>query len=151
MHPDVVPSAATFNNHIVTAPRHSRNSTQLANIPPRTNKTKTKTRTEQIRVTWCNVNVFPWAPSGLSSRQTLRGGREAVTFAYKLTWKPLRFSLTDPHHGASVCKPYIGWVHPVAHETMKWVQQSFVRNNVSACFIKHVYHNMFRLKSKPMI
>jgi hypothetical protein len=22
-------------------------------------------------------------------------------------------------------------------------------NNVSACFIKHVYHNMFRLKSKP--
>jgi hypothetical protein len=32
---------------------------------------------------------------------------------------------------------------------MKWVKQSFVRNNVSACFIKHVYHNMFRLKSKP--
>jgi hypothetical protein len=23
----------------------------------------------------------------------------------------------------------------------EWVQQSFVRNNVSACFIKHVYHN----------
>jgi hypothetical protein len=31
----------------------------------------------------------------------------------------------------------------------EWVQQSFVRNNVWACFIKHVYHNMFRLKSKP--
>jgi hypothetical protein len=31
----------------------------------------------------------------------------------------------------------------------EWVQQSFVLNNVSACFIKHVYHNMFRLKSKP--
>jgi hypothetical protein len=31
----------------------------------------------------------------------------------------------------------------------EWVQQSFVRNNVSACFIKHVYHNMFWLKSKP--
>jgi hypothetical protein len=30
----------------------------------------------------------------------------------------------------------------------EWVQRSFVRNNVSACFIKHVYHNMFRLKSK---
>jgi hypothetical protein len=30
-----------------------------------------------------------------------------------------------------------------------WVQQSFVRNNVSACCIKHVYHDMFRLKSKP--
>jgi hypothetical protein len=29
------------------------------------------------------------------------------------------------------------------------VQQSFVRNNVWACFIKHVYHNMFRLKSRP--
>jgi hypothetical protein len=27
----------------------------------------------------------------------------------------------------------------------EWVQQSFVRNSVSACFIKHV----FRLKSKP--
>jgi hypothetical protein len=27
----------------------------------------------------------------------------------------------------------------------KEVQQSFVRNNVLACFIKHVYHNMFRL------
>jgi hypothetical protein len=32
----------------------------------------------------------------------------------------------------------------------EWVQQSSVRNNVSACFIKHVYHNMFRLKSKPL-
>jgi hypothetical protein len=31
----------------------------------------------------------------------------------------------------------------------EWVQQSFVRNNVSACFTKHVYHNIFRLKSKP--
>jgi hypothetical protein len=41
---------------------------------------------------------------------------------------------------------YIGWVHPVAHVTMTWVQQSFIRNNASACFIKHVYHNMFRLK-----
>jgi hypothetical protein len=26
----------------------------------------------------------------------------------------------------------------------EWVQQSFVRNNVSACFIKHVYHNMLK-------
>jgi hypothetical protein len=34
-------------------------------------------------------------------------------------------------------------------QSYEWVQQSFVRNNVSACFIKHVYHNMFRLKSKP--
>jgi hypothetical protein len=31
----------------------------------------------------------------------------------------------------------------------EWVQQSFVCNNVSAWFIKHVYHNIFRLKSKP--
>jgi hypothetical protein len=31
----------------------------------------------------------------------------------------------------------------------EWVQQSFIRNNVSARFIKHMYHNMFRLKSKP--
>jgi hypothetical protein len=31
----------------------------------------------------------------------------------------------------------------------EWVQQSSVRNNVSACFIKLVYHYMFRLKSKP--
>jgi hypothetical protein len=31
----------------------------------------------------------------------------------------------------------------------EWIQQSFFRNYVSACFIKHVYHNMFRLKSKP--
>jgi hypothetical protein len=31
----------------------------------------------------------------------------------------------------------------------EWVQQSFVWNNVWVCFIKHVYHNMFRLKSKP--
>jgi hypothetical protein len=31
----------------------------------------------------------------------------------------------------------------------EWVQQSFVHNNVWACFIKHVYHNMFQLKSKP--
>jgi hypothetical protein len=34
--------------------------------------------------------------------------------------------------------------------SLYWVSaSSFVRNNVSACFIKHVYHNMFRLKSKP--
>jgi hypothetical protein len=32
---------------------------------------------------------------------------------------------------------------------IEWVQQSFVHNSVSACFIKHVYYNMFRLKSKP--
>jgi hypothetical protein len=31
----------------------------------------------------------------------------------------------------------------------EWVQQSFICNNVSACFIKHVYHNMFWLKFKP--
>jgi hypothetical protein len=31
----------------------------------------------------------------------------------------------------------------------EWIQQSFVGNYVSACFIKQVYHNMFRLKSKP--
>jgi hypothetical protein len=28
----------------------------------------------------------------------------------------------------------------------EWVQQSFVRNSVSACFIKHVYHNMLWTK-----
>jgi hypothetical protein len=62
------------------------------------------------------------------------------TFASKHFDPPLRYNKHEL---------YIVWVHPVAHVTMKWVQQSFISNNVSACFIKHVYHNMFHLKSKP--
>jgi hypothetical protein len=34
---------------------------------------------------------------------------------------------------------YYGRVHPAAHVTMR-VQQPFVRNNVSACFIKQVVY-----------
>jgi hypothetical protein len=39
--------------------------------------------------------------------------------------------------------------HYSSISTARYVLTFFVRNNVLACFIKHLYHNMFRLKSKP--
>jgi hypothetical protein len=71
----------------------------------------------------------------------------ARRFTFKLqngTWLSYSWSWTFQCRFCQNC-----FVEIINWNVNKQVQQSFVRNNVLAFFNKHVYHNKFRLKSKP--